>query len=50
MIIKDTILFIYVDHHNSVYRDAPKVLGNIEVQFPELWAVMSTDLKRYLKR
>ena len=50
MIIRNTILFIYVDHHDSIYREAPKVLGNIEDQFPELWAEMSTDLKKYLKR
>jgi len=50
MIISDTILFIYVDHHDLVYKEAPKVLDNIEYQFPELWAAMSPDLKRHLKR
>lgn len=50
MIISDTILFIYVDHHDFVYNEAPKVLGNIECEFPELWAVMPPDLKRHLKR
>jgi addiction module RelE/StbE family toxin len=50
MIIEDNIIFLYVDHHDSVYKEAPKVLGNIEYEFPELWAVMSPDLKRHLKR
>jgi addiction module RelE/StbE family toxin len=50
MIISDTILFIYVDHHDFVYKEAPKVLGNIECEFPELWAVMPPNLKRHLKR
>jgi addiction module RelE/StbE family toxin len=50
MIINDTISFLYVDHHDFVYKDAPKVLGNIERQFPELWAVMSPDLRRHLKQ
>ena len=50
MIIEDNIIFLYVDHHDSVYKEAPKVLGNIEYEFPELWAVMSSDLKRHLKR
>jgi addiction module RelE/StbE family toxin len=50
MIIGDTILFIYVDHHDFIYNVAPKVLGNIEYEFPELWAVTSPDLRRHLKR
>jgi mRNA-degrading endonuclease RelE of RelBE toxin-antitoxin system len=50
MIIEDNILFLYVDHHDFVYKEAPKILGNIEIEFPELWAVMSPDLKRHLKR
>jgi hypothetical protein len=49
MIIDDNILFLYVDHHDFVYKEAPKILGDIEVEFPELWAVMSPDLKRRLK-
>jgi len=50
MIISDTILFLYLDHHDFVYKESPKILGNIEYEFPELWAVMSPDLKRHLKR
>jgi addiction module RelE/StbE family toxin len=50
MIINDTVLFLYVDHHDFVYEDAPKVLENIEYQFPELWAEMSPDLRRHLKQ
>jgi hypothetical protein len=50
MVISDTILFIYVDHHDFVYKEAPRVLGDIECEFPELWAVMPPDLKRHLKR
>ncbi|OPY51306.1 MAG: hypothetical protein A4E49_02317 [Methanosaeta sp. PtaU1.Bin112] len=50
MIIEDNLLFLYVDHHDFVYKEAPKILGNIEIEFPELWAVMSPDLKRQLKR
>jgi addiction module RelE/StbE family toxin len=50
MIIEDNILFLYVDHHDFVYDEAPRILGNIEIEFPELWAVMSPDLKRHLKR
>jgi addiction module RelE/StbE family toxin len=50
MVIGDNIIFLYVDRHDTAYNEAPKVLGNIEYEFPELWAVMSPDLKRYLKR
>jgi addiction module RelE/StbE family toxin len=50
MIIDDNIIFLYVDRHDSAYKEAPKVLGNIEFDFPELWAVMSPDLKRHLKQ
>jgi addiction module RelE/StbE family toxin len=50
MIIDDNIIFLYVDRHDPAYKEAPKVLENIEYQFPELWAVMSPDLKRQLKR
>lgn len=50
MIIGDVILFLYVDHHDFVYQKAPKVIENIEFQFPELWATMSPDLRRHLKR
>jgi hypothetical protein len=50
MIIENNIIFLYVDNHDSVYKEAPKVLGNIEYQFPELWAVMPPDLKRHLHR
>ena len=49
MIIDDNILFLYVDHHDFAYKEAPKILGDIEIEFPELWAVMSPDLKRRLK-
>lgn len=50
IIIEDNIIFLYVDRHDTAYKEAPKVLGNIEYEFPELWAVMSPDLKRYLHR
>ena len=50
MIIDDNILFLYVDHHDFVYKETPKILGDIETEYPELWAVMSPDLKRHLKR
>ena len=50
MIIEDNIIFLYVDHHDFVYKEAPKVLENIEYEFPELWAMMPPDLKRYLKK
>ena len=50
MILNDNIIFLYVDHHDFVYKEAPKVLGSIEWQFPELWAVMPPDLRRHLKR
>ena len=50
MIIGDNIIFLYIDRHDPAYKEAPKVLGNIEYEFPELWDVMSPDLKRYLKR
>ena len=50
MIIKEDIIWLYVDRHDPAYKNAPKVLGNIEYDFPELWAVMSPDLKRHLKR
>ena len=30
MIIEDNIIFLYVDHHDSVYKEAPKVLGDID--------------------
>jgi hypothetical protein len=33
-----------------VYEQAPKILGNIEIEFPELWDLMSPDLRRQLKR
>ncbi|MCJ7445336.1 MAG: type II toxin-antitoxin system RelE/ParE family toxin [Methanotrichaceae archaeon] len=45
LLISDTILLLYVDHHKCVYNDAPKILGNIEIDFPVLWAVMPSDLK-----
>ena len=44
-----SILFIYVDHHDFVYDEAPKVFENIEYDFPDLWAVMPEDLKRHLR-
>jgi addiction module RelE/StbE family toxin len=50
MVIEDNIILLYVDRHDPAYREAPKVLGDIEHEFPELWAVMSPDLKRHLKR
>jgi len=50
MVIGDNIIFLYVDRHDTAYNEAPKILGNIEYEFPELWAVMSPDLRRYLKR
>jgi mRNA-degrading endonuclease RelE of RelBE toxin-antitoxin system len=50
MIIEDNILFLYVEHHDFVYEQAPKILGNIEIEFPELWDLMSPDLRRQLKR
>jgi hypothetical protein len=50
MIINDTILLLYVAHHDVVYEESPKVFRNIELEFPELWAVMSPDLKRYFKK
>ncbi len=49
MIINDTILFLYVDHHDFVYHEAPKVFKDIEVEFPELWATMSDEMKRRFK-
>lgn len=50
MIIEDNIIFLYVDRHDPAYKEAPRILGNIEKEFPELWAVMSHDLKRHLKQ
>jgi addiction module RelE/StbE family toxin len=50
MIIGDNIIFLYVDRHDPAYKEAPKVLGKIEYEFPELWAVMSPDLKRHLHK
>lgn len=50
MIIDDNILFLYVDYHDFVYDEAPRIIGDIEIEFPELWAVMSPDLRRHLKR
>jgi hypothetical protein len=50
MIINDTNFTLYVAHHDVVYEEAPKVFMDIELEFPELWAVMSSDLKRYLKQ
>jgi addiction module RelE/StbE family toxin len=50
MIVEDNIILLYVDRHDPAYKEAPKILGNIEREFPELWAVMSPDLKRYLHR
>jgi mRNA-degrading endonuclease RelE of RelBE toxin-antitoxin system len=52
MIIEEAhaILFLYVDHHDFVYNEAPKVFKDIEFEFPELWAVMSPDLKRHVKQ
>ena len=50
IIIGDVILFIYVDHHDFVYEEAPRVLGDIELQFPELWAAMPPGLRQKLKR
>lgn len=50
MIIEDQIIFLYVDRHDPAYKEAPKVLRNIEYEFPELWAAMSSDLKRHLKQ
>ena len=35
------------DHFVIVYM---LILENIEIEFPELWSVMSADLKRHLKR
>jgi len=49
MIFSDTILFLYVDHHNCVYEDTPKVFKDIEIEFPELWAKMPPELRRRLK-
>jgi mRNA-degrading endonuclease RelE of RelBE toxin-antitoxin system len=34
MIIEDNILFLYVDHYDFVYDEAPRILGNIEIEFP----------------
>ena len=48
MIIKDTILFISVSHHDIVYKEAPKILGDIKLEFPELWAAMSPSLRQHL--
>ena len=50
MVVDNNIIFLYIDHHDFAYKEAPKVLGNIEYEFPELWTVMSPDLKRHLKR
>lgn len=50
MIIEDNIILLYVDRHDPAYKEAPKVLGDIEHEFPELWVVMSPDLRRHLKR
>jgi mRNA-degrading endonuclease RelE of RelBE toxin-antitoxin system len=50
MLISNNIIFLYVDHHDLVYQEAPRILENIEIEFPELWSVMSADLKRHLKR
>jgi mRNA-degrading endonuclease RelE of RelBE toxin-antitoxin system len=50
MLLDNNIIFLYVDHHDLVYKEAPRILENIEIEFTELWAVMSTDLKRHLKR
>jgi addiction module RelE/StbE family toxin len=33
MIICDTILFLYVAHHDVVYEEAPKVFRDIELEF-----------------
>jgi len=49
MIINDTILFLYVDHHDFVYHESPKVFKDIEFEFPELWATMSNEMKRRFK-
>ena len=48
MIIEDTILFISVDHHDTVYKEAPKILRDIKLEFPELWAAMSPSLRQHL--
>jgi len=50
MKIDNNILFLCVDHHDFVYKEAPKILGDIEIEFPELWVVMPPNLKRHLKR
>lgn len=48
MIIGDNVVFLYIDRHDPAYKEAPKVLKDIEHDFPELWAVMSPDLRRHL--
>jgi len=29
-------------------QEAPRILENIEIEFPELWSVMPADLKRHV--
>lgn len=49
MIINDNILFLNVGHHDLVYRETPRILGNIEFEFPELWDVMPQSLRQHLR-
>jgi len=50
MVLENDIIFLNVDRHDAAYRETPRILGNIEREFPDLWIVMSPDLKSHLKR
>ena len=50
MVLENEIIFLNVDRHDAAYKETPRILGNIEREFPELWDVMPPDLKRHLKR
>ena len=50
MVLENDIIFLNVDRHDAAYKETPRILGNIEREFPDLWVVMSHDLKHHLKR
>lgn len=50
LFFSDTILLLYVDHHKCVYEDTPKILANIEINYPELWAVMPDSMREQFSR
>jgi len=41
-VVKDTIVFITINHHNVVYGETSAIYARLEVQYPELWSENQT--------